>query len=123
MQTPSMGVREPHCSILGAVGGSAPDINGAQGGCFSQRHGANTMKCAVSLTFMGLSMSVQLIEWAHMGLGRPSGTLAMLRHRSFIHDIRIYRYRLRRRSSEKMTTTSCITRHRVKHDVVYYSMS
>ena len=52
-----------------------------------------------------------------------SGTLAMLRHRSFIHDIRIHRYRLRRRSSEKMTTTSCITRYRVKHDVVYYSMS
>jgi len=66
------GVREPHCSILGAVGGSAPDINGAQGGCFSQRHGANTMKCAVSLTFIGLSMSVQLIEWAHMGLERQS---------------------------------------------------
>ena len=72
MQTPSMGVCEPHCSILGAVGGSAPDINGAQGGCFSQRHGANTMKCAVSLTFIGLSMNVQLIEWAHMGLERQS---------------------------------------------------
>ena len=72
MQTPSMGVREPHCSISGAVGGFAPDIHGDQGGGFSQRHGANTMKCAVSLTFIGLSMSVQLIEWAHMGLERQS---------------------------------------------------
>ena len=67
MQTPSMGVREPHCSISDAVGGFAPDIHGAQGGGFSQYHGANTMKCELSLTCMGLSMSAQLIEWAHMG--------------------------------------------------------
>ena len=70
MQTPFMGVCEPHCSILGAVGGFPLDIQGAQGGGFSQRHGANIMKCAVSLTCMGLSMSVQLIEWARMGLER-----------------------------------------------------
>ena len=51
MQTPSMGVREPHCSISpGAVGGFAPDIHGAQGGGFNQWRGANTMKCAVTVT-------------------------------------------------------------------------
>ena len=72
MQTPSMGVCEPHCSVSGAVGGFAPDIHGAQGGCFNLHHGVNTMKCAVSLTCMGLSMSEQLIEWAHMGLERQS---------------------------------------------------
>ncbi len=50
---------------------------------------------------------------------KPSGLLA--NYDDIVvcdYDISIYRYRLRYRSSVKMTMISCISRYRVLHDVV-----
>ena len=73
MQAPSLGVREPRCTIPGAVGCFYPDIQGAQVGGFGQCNGANTMNCAVFIACVGLSMRVQLIEWAPMVVERQAG--------------------------------------------------
>jgi hypothetical protein len=75
VKTHSLGVIEPHCTIQGAVGSVGcfyPDIGGAQleVGGLGQWNGAHTMKCTVSITCVGLSMRVRLIEWAPMGLER-----------------------------------------------------
>ena len=61
--------------------------------------------CCKIQVFHDSSANFKLLGTTYDGHHKSSGTLAMLRHRSFVHDIRIYRYRLRRRSSEKMTTT------------------
>ena len=73
MQTPSLGVREPRCTIPGAVGRFYPDIQGAQVGGFGQCNGANTMNCVVSIACVGLSMRELSIEWAPMVLERQAG--------------------------------------------------
>ena len=73
MQTPSLGVREPRCTIPGAVGRFYPDIQGAQVGGFGQCNGANTMNCVVSIACVGLSMRERSIEWAPMVLERQAG--------------------------------------------------
>ena len=72
VQTPSLGVREPRCTIPGAVGRFYPDIQGAQVGGFGQCNGANTMNCVVSIACVGLSMRERSIEWAPTVLERQA---------------------------------------------------
>ena len=73
MQTPSLGVREPRYTISGAVGCFYPDIQGARVGGFGQCNGTNTMNCALSIASVGLSLRVQLKEWAPMVWERQAG--------------------------------------------------
>ena len=74
VQTPSLGVREPRCTIPGNVGCFYPDVQGARVGGFGQcGNGANTMNYAVSIACVGISMRVRLIEWAPVVLERQAG--------------------------------------------------
>ena len=61
VQTPSIGVSEPRCTIPGAAGWFSPAIQGAGWGFFWERNGANSMKTAVSATCVGLSMRAELL--------------------------------------------------------------
>lgn len=72
MQTASIGVSEPRCTITGAAGSLSPAIQGAGGGGFSWCNCANPFKTAVSLTSVGLSMRADLLQWIYMKLERRS---------------------------------------------------
>ncbi len=72
VQTPSLEIRDPHCTIPDAVGCLFPDIQGAQEGGFGQCNGANTMNCVVSIACVGLSMREWFVEWAPMLLERQA---------------------------------------------------
>ncbi len=74
VQTPSLlvGVREPCCTVLGAVGCFFPNIQGAWVGGLASAMVCTPMNCAVFIACVGLWISVWWIEWAPIVLEKQA---------------------------------------------------